>query len=135
MCIGGMAEGQRKPCSVVELVAEFHLTAELHHVPEILAAAFDPEARGEAAGQHHTVEEGDVDQHADAAPDAAVGSNLQPAPRLQVQEVFAVAILQAEVDRVVILMSQVVPAGANADHSRRLVQANLTRSEDHTSEL
>src|SRR3546814_19150940 len=73
MCIGGMAEGQRKPCSVVELVAEFHLTAELHHVPEILAAAFDPEARGEAAGQHHPVEEGDVDQHADAAPDAEIG--------------------------------------------------------------
>src|SRR3546814_20353947 len=92
MCIGGMAEGQRKPCSVVELVAEFHLTAELHHVPEILAAAFDPEARGEAAGQHHAVEEGDVDQHADAAPAAAFGRHPPPAPSLQVPEDFSVPI-------------------------------------------
>src|SRR3546814_14879683 len=57
---------------------------------------------------------------------SAVGRNLQPAPRLQVQKVFAVAILQAEVDRLVILMNQVVPAGANADHRRRLVQAHLS---------
>src|SRR3546814_17127557 len=128
MCIGGMAEGQRKACSVVELVAELHLAAKLHHVAEILAATFDPEARGEAAGKHHAVEEGDVDQHADAAPDAAVGRNLQPAPRLQVQKVLAVAKLQAELARLVILMNHAVPAWATAAHRRRPVQATRKRA-------
>src|SRR3546814_7596335 len=55
------------------------------------------EAWSEAAGQHHGIEDGDVDEDADAAPDGAVGSDLHAAPGLQPQEVLVVAVLQAKI--------------------------------------
>src|SRR3546814_8050112 len=85
-------------------------------MPQVLAVAVLIEAWSEAAGQHHGIEDGDVDEDADAAPDGAVGSDLHAAPGLQPQEVLVVAVLQAKICRLVVLHLEV-------------------RSEEHTSEL
>src|SRR3546814_2143708 len=122
-------------------------------MPQVLAVAVLIEAWSEAAGQHHGIEDGDVDEDADAAPDGAVGSDLHAAPGLQPQEVLVVAVLQAKICRLVVLHLEVIPADAGAEHRRRVVHGDLgrrrrasghersasqrpnERSEEHTSEL
>src|SRR3546814_17117880 len=96
-------------------------------MPQVLAVAVLIEAWSEAAGQHHGIEDGDVDEDADAAPDGAVGSDLHAAPGLQPQEVLVVAVLQAKICRLVVLHLEVIPADAGADHRRRVVHGDLGR--------
>src|SRR3546814_12785425 len=82
-------------------------------MPQVLAVAVLIEAWSEAAGQHHGIEDGDVDEDADAAPDGAVGSDLHAAPGLQPQEVLVVAVLQAQICRLVVLHLEVIPDRKN----------------------
>src|SRR3546814_16422565 len=96
-------------------------------MPQVLAVAVLIEAWSEAAGQHHGIEDGDVDEDADAAPDGAVGSELHAAPGLQPQEVLVVAVLQAKICRLVVLHLEVIPADAGAEHRRRVVHGDLGR--------
>src|SRR3546814_12726034 len=96
-------------------------------MPQVLAVAVLIEAWSEAAGQHHGIEDGDVDEDADAAPDGAVGSDLHAAPGLQPQEVLVVAVPQAKICRLVVLHLEVIPADPGPEHRRRVVNGDPGR--------
>jgi hypothetical protein len=94
-------------------------------VAQVLAAAVLVEAAADAAGQDHRIEEGDVHQDADAAPDAAVAGHLQAAPGFQPEEVIAMTIFQAKVDGFVVLQVEIEPTDTAADDRGCFVERNL----------